>query len=148
MPAPKKVEVLQIKADTAKPFDNPANDSWLKDFWKFVKKRLTNEDKYTNSYRVAYHKFEECNTEAKTLLELDGQNVPVDINGVSDSIQKVAEQMRNGEEKILCLKIKKSVSYRREEIPPAPTKSDFTVDEAEDAFDVLRQWNEILSLAR
>ena len=147
-PTPKKVEVVQIKADTAKPFDNPVDESWLKEFWKFVKKRLSSEDRYTNSYRVAYHKFEECNTEAKPLLALDGKNISVDINDVIDLIQKIAEQMRNDEEKILCLKIKKSVSYRPEEIPSEPSKSDFTVDEAEYAFDILRQWNEILSLAR
>ena len=57
-PTPKKVEVVQIKADTAKPFDNPVDESWLKEFWKFVKKRLSSEDRYTNSYKQLFSDFE------------------------------------------------------------------------------------------
>ena len=143
-PAPEKVDVFKIEADTAKPFDNPVNDSWLKDFWKFVKKRLSDKERDTHSYKVAYHNFEECNNESKLLLEPDGQKSLIRVEEVGDWIK---QNLHYNETKIFCLKVTKSVEYQAKEIPPAPSKSDFTVDEAKETLNILAQLNEILSLA-
>ncbi len=144
-PIPEKVDVFKIEADTAKPFDNPANNSWLKDFWNFVKKRLSDNDKHTNSYRVAYYNFEKYNTESKLLLELDGQKSLIRVEDVGDWIK---QNLHYNETKIFCLKVTKDVECQEKKIPPAPFKSDFTFDEAKETLNILAQLNEILSLAR
>ena len=145
--APENLDVLTIEADTAKPFDNPKRFSIVEDIWNSLK-RLIPENKKGNSYYVAYHDVEAFKSETEKLnplLELDGNSISIDADEVADFVKRKAELMHDGEEQIICLKIKKRVDCQK---PFEPPKSEFTLGEAEEALRILAQLNEIISLAR
>lgn len=151
-PAPEKVDVFKIEADTARRFHNPKSTSKLKEAWDKIKawaeiKKLLSSTK-SPDYHIAYQGIEGYVNDKRTpgiLLELDEQKSLIRLEDVGDWIK---QNMRYNETKIFCLKVTKSVEYQAKEIPPAPSKSDFTVDEAKETLNILAQLNEILSLAR
>ena len=146
-PAPEKVDVFKIEADTARRFHNPKSTSRLQEAWNYIKSYLPARNQHTN-YRVAYEDINSYVNDKRTpgiLLELDGQKSPIRVEDVGDWIK---QNLRYNETKIFCLKVTKGVEYQAKKIPTAPSKSDFTVDEAKETLNILAQLNEILSLAR
>ena len=143
-PAPKKIDVLTIEADTARLFDNSKSISRLQEAWEGIKKFFKNTT--SPDYHIAYEDINGYvkNTKKVTMLELDGNSVSIGAEDVADFIKRKTEPLHDGETQILCLKIKKRVEYRNQEIPSEPPKPEFTVYEAEEALEILAQLNEIL----
>ena len=145
-PAPEKVDVFKIEVDTARLFHNPKSTSKLQEAWDKIKKLLPSTK--SPGYSVAYRDIEGYVNDKRTpgiLLELDGQKSLVRVEDIGDWIK---QNLHYDETKIFCLEVTKGVEYQAKEIPPAPFKSDFTVDEAKETLNILAQLNEILSLAR
>ena len=150
-PAPERVDIFKIEADTAKPFDNSKSTSMLKEAWTYIRDFLKPPARPTNEYCIKYQDIEGYVNDKRTpgiLLELDGQKSFIRVEDVGDWLQKQLENLRYNEPKIFCLKVTKGVKYQAKEIPPAPPKSDLTVNEAKETLNILAQLHEILSLAR
>ena len=136
------LQELTIEADIAKLFDNVKQFSIVEDIWNSLS-RLIPKDKKGHSYHVACRDVETFKSKTEKLnplLELDGNSITLREEDVAQWLKRKGECLRDGETQILCLKITRHASYRKE--PP------FTVDEAEDTLDILAQLNEIISLAR
>ena len=146
-PMPEKVDVFKIEADTARRFHNPKSTLRLQNAWEYIRDCLKTPKKNTD-YSIAYNDIESYVYDKRTpgiLLELDGQKSLIRMEDVGYWIK---QNLHYNETKIFCLKVTKHVECQEKKFPPAPSKSDFTVDEAKETLNILAQLNEILSLAR
>ena len=77
-----------------------------------------------------------------SLFENNGKTIQVE--NLQDLVQNISNQLRDNGSHTICLTIKKNVEMCDKKIPSKPPEPKFTVNEAEEALNILERLNEIV----
>ena len=152
-PVPKKAEILRIEAVNTRPFDktnlvytlkkakaNLQEDSSSLGFGS-IKISSGDSKKISNARAV----ISTCIYEAdklNNLLEVDGESHS--FNSIDEFVREIIEPLRASDSCRICLKITKNIVCQIQEIPLAPPKPEFTVEEIEEILKILLQVDKII----